>query len=304
MIKIELIIVNTIFLKFLKIISSLNRVLNLNFINNLIQKFMELTYTKYLKIEELLSLQERKSNPEEHDEMLFIVIHQTYELWFKQILFELDLLKVNLKHNKLEQSQKTLKRVNTILKVLVHQIDILETMDPLEFLSFRNYLESASGFQSFQFRELEFLLGQKRKNILDSFKNNQFAYEKLTKRFDESSLWDDFLTFLSKNNYQIPEILLKRDFSQMYEPNDEIQMILVDIYHNKKAIAGFCELLVDLDEGLQEWRYRHVKMVERTIGSKTGSGGSTGADYLKSTLFKPVFPDLWITRSRFENVSY
>ncbi len=260
---------------------------------------MELTYNNYLNISKLKSLQNLRSDPAEHDEMLFIIIHQAYELWFKQILHESDSLGTKLNNNQIEQAQKTLKRINTILKVLVHQVDILETMTPLEFLSFRNYLENASGFQSTQFRELEFLLGLKDKLALQRTDADSDERTLLEHRFNSPTLWDTFLQYLKRNSYDIPAEILGRDFTLKVEPNPEIQKILIDIYKNSPNIAQFCELLIDLDEGLQEWRYRHVQMVQRTLGAKIGTGGSSGADYLKSTLFKQAFPDLWIIRSEF-----
>lgn len=263
---------------------------------------MELTYTDYLKVKELTELQQLESNPHEHDEMLFIIIHQAYELWFKQILHEADHLKHLFSINSLIGAQKTLKRINTIFKVLVHQIDILETMTPLEFLSFRDYLASASGFQSYQFRELEFLLGNKSPNVAKRFEFNPSIEAKILQRYHESTIWDDFLQYLHKNSYSIPEEILNRDYTKPRESSKEVQEILLDIYSNSPVIAQFCELLVDLDEIIQEWRYRHVKMVERTIGRKIGTGGSAGADYLKQTLFNPVFPDLWEIRTSFKKL--
>lgn len=262
---------------------------------------MELTYNTYLKIEELTSLQNLKSVPNEHDEMLFIIIHQSYELWFKQILHEVDHMVVKLEQNQLAGAQKTLKRINTILKVLVHQIDILETMTPMEFLSFRDYLESASGFQSSQFRELEFALGFKQSSVLGRFEPGSAERLRLESRFTSPTLWDFFLRYLEANSYSVPNNLLNRDFTKKNEASAEIQAVLIDIYRNSPFIAQFCELMVDLDEGLQEWRYRHVKMVERTIGAKIGTGGSPGVQYLQSTLFNPCFPDLWAIRTEFNH---
>lgn len=261
---------------------------------------MALTYASYLKVDELLNLQERKSNPAEHDEMLFIIIHQTYELWFKQILHEVDFLRSVLLDNRVGRAIKSSKRINTILKVLVHQVDILETMTPLEFLSFRDFLESASGFQSYQFRELEFALGFKNEYAFRQFESNPKVIERLKSRYNNPTLWDDFLKYLSMNSYNIPEELLQRDFTMKIEPNKAVQDALIEVYRNTPVIADLCENFVDMDEGLQEWRYRHVKMVERTIGNKTGTGGSSGVEYLKKSLFKPVFPDLWEIRSEFE----
>lgn len=258
---------------------------------------MELTYINYLKINELTALQELQSNPAEHDEMLFIIIHQSYELWFKQILHEIDYLNKLLAKNDITSAQKTLKRILTILKVLVHQVDILETMTPLEFLSFRDYLKSASGFQSAQFRELEFVLGYKQSAVLGRFEKDSPEKLKLEKRFKEKTVWDYFLSCLRDNSYPIPEELINRNFEHIVEPSADVQNILIEVYAKSNTLAQFCELLLDLDEGIQEWRYRHVKMVERTIGSKPGTGGSPGVDYLKTTLFKSVFPDLWAIRS-------
>ncbi|MFA7361150.1 MAG: tryptophan 2,3-dioxygenase family protein [Candidatus Kapaibacterium sp.] len=262
---------------------------------------MELTYSSYLKIDELINLQKMYSENEEHDEMLFIIIHQTYELWFKQIIHELDYLNKKLGENNILTAIKTLKRVNTILKVIVHQIDILETMTPLEFLSFRDYLQSASGFQSYQFRELEFMFGKKNIKALDRFEKGSVAYTKIGKRYNEKTVWDFFMNYLNKNNFNIPDEILDRDITAEIQPNKKVQEILLDIYKNFPIIAHFCEKLVDFDEGLQEWRYRHVKMVERTIGAKIGTGGSEGVRYLQSTLFKPLFEDLWLIRSEFKN---
>ncbi len=202
-----------------------------------------------------------------------------------------------LEKDDLVMAQKTLKRVLTILKVLVHKVDILETMTPMDFLSFRDYLESASGFQSYQFRELEFLLGHKREKILNMFKEGSPERNAVEKRFNEKSLWTIFIEFLKRKSYNIPTELLNKNIKESTEPNEELQKIFIDIYKNDNLISQFCELLLDFDEGLQEWRYRHIKMVERTIGNKQGTGGSPGVEYLKKTLFTPVFPDLWLIRS-------
>jgi tryptophan 2,3-dioxygenase len=253
-----------------------------------------LTYSSYLKLEELLSLQQPKSS--DHDEMLFIIIHQSYEIWFKEILHEIDFLKILLAQNSLPRCLHTMKRILTILKIMVAKIDILETMTPLEFLTFRDRLDSASGFQSFQFRELEFVLGFKDEKTVHRFPEGSSGRQKIEKRFHEKSLWDSFLHFLSGNNYPVPDEILKRDVTRSQEPSNHIQKILIDVYQTDPAISQLCELFVDLDEGFQEWRYRHVKMVERTIGTKKGTGGSEGVQYLSSTLFKPFFPDLWIIR--------
>lgn len=254
------------------------------------------SYGEYLQLSELLALQNPGS---EHDEMLFIVIHQSYELWFKQVLHEIAYLQQLLDSDDLARANHTIKRILTILKMLVAKVDILETMTPLEFLGFRERLESGSGFQSAQFRELEFALGHKRMAVLEMFPPESPERLRLEKRLAARSLWDTFLAFLARNNFAVPDECLQRDVTRATEASKALQAVLIEIYRTHTPIAGFCERLVDLDEGLQEWRYRHVKMVERTIGAKIGTGGSTGAEYLRTTLLRPIFPDLWEIRAEF-----
>jgi tryptophan 2,3-dioxygenase len=258
-----------------------------------------LTYGSYLNVEELLALQVPRSggdNPPEHDELLFIVIHQVYELWFKQLLHELDYTAASLCAGDTARVSHTLRRVLTILKTVVAQVDVLETMTPLEFSAFRGHLEAASGFQSAQFRELEFLLGHKRANMLRHFADEPAAHARLAARFEAPTLWDAFLRYLALNGYALPAALLERDVREPLRPSSEIQAVLVQLYRHDPVARNVCERLVDMDEGFQEWRYRHVKMVERTIGVKPGTGGSPGAAYLLTTI-KPLFPDLWAIRS-------
>jgi len=259
-----------------------------------------ITYGEYLALDELLALQRPQSGGSDHDEMLFIVIHQVYELWFKQILHELDYLATMLEQDDLPRALHTMKRVLTILKIAVAQIDILETMTPLEFLGFRELLDTASGFQSHQFRELEFALGHKRVAVLDRFPAGSEARERLVARYEAPALWDRFLAFLAQRGHELPVDVLERDVTAPVEPSPAVQKVLIGLYRDDYALAELCERLVDLDEGLQEWRYRHVKMVERTIGAKQGTGGSPGVEYLKATLFHPLFPDLWAIRSQLE----
>jgi len=254
------------------------------------------TYADYLKLEPLLALQEPGAD---HDEMLFIVIHQTYELWFKQILHELDYLQALLARDDLPRAGHAMKRVLTILKVLVAQVDILETMTPLEFLGFRTRLEAGSGFQSAQFRELEFVLGQKRPAAVEQFAPGSPERTRLERRYQATSVWDWFAAFLARRGFAVPDDVLTRDVTQPPTASPALQRTLIGIYRADPALAEFCERLVDLDEGVQEWRYRHVKMVERTIGTKSGTGGSAGAEYLRTTLLRPVFPDLWAIRTEF-----
>ena len=255
------------------------------------------TYGQYLNIDELLSLQEPRDDVE-HDEMLFIVIHQVYELWFKVVLHEVDYCQRLLQEGDTSRAQHTLKRVLTILKVLVHQLDVLETMTPTEFLTFREHLDRASGFQSDQFRALEFILGRKSRASVDRFPEGSRARDMLEVRWSEPTLWDSVLEYLAGQGYKLPEGQLTRDVTSPIEPSKELQSVLVDVYKNDSRNVEVCERLVDLDEGFQEWRYRHVKMVERTIGSKQGTGGSAGSAYLHTTLNRPFFPDLWEIRSQ------
>lgn len=256
------------------------------------------TYESYLALDELLSLQRPRSEGPEHDEILFIVIHQVYELWFKELLHEIGFVKELLSGDDLYRAQHTLKRILTILKVLVGQLDVLETMTPLEFLAFRDRLEKASGFQSDQFRALEFELGKKDRSVIERFPPGSRAREQLESRWARPTVWDAFLRYLDREGYPVPEAELDRDVTAPIEPSDAIQDILIDVYRNDAKNAQLCERLVDLDEGMQEWRYRHVKMVQRTIGGRPGTGGSAGVDYLEGTLSRPAFPDLWEIRTR------
>ena len=256
------------------------------------------TYASYLKVDELLSLQQPRSAGPEHDEILFIVVHQVYELWFKELLHEIDRVAWLLTNDDTHRAQHTLKRILTILKVMVAQLDILETMTPLEFLSFRERLEAASGFQSDQFRQIEFTLGRKSEAATARFAEGSRARVALTRRYGEPTLWDAFLHYLAREGYPVPAEQLSRDVTAPIRASEAIQRILVDVYRGDTKNSELCERLVDLDEGMQEWRYRHVKMVERTIGAKPGTGGSMGAAYLRTTLGQSLFPDLWEIRTR------
>ena len=262
----------------------------------------DLNYVSYLKLDQVLTAQMPRSGADddsfEHDELLFIIIHQVYELWFKQILHEVDHVTRLLEQDNLSDSLGTLRRILTILKTVVGQIDILETMTPLQFISFRSFLANSSGFQSVQFRELEFALGHKQKGMLTHFSEETHGVDQLKVRFEAASLWDTFIHYLARQREDVPAAVLHRDVTQPITPNAELQAALIDIYRNDPWLARLCERLVDLDEGLMEWRYRHVKMVARTIGAKMGTGGSAGVKYLEKTV-KPIWPDLWHIRSEF-----
>jgi len=255
------------------------------------------TYSSYLHLDELLACQQPLSDGPEHDEMLFIVIHQVYELWFKVLLHELGRLQDRLEIGDRGSALMTMKRVLTILKTIVAQIDVLETMTPLGFSSFRGRLDQASGFQSAQFRELEAVLGGRDAGVLAHHPAGP-ARDRIEAAMSRRSLWDSFLLHLNRLGHWIPEAVLDRDPSLPVEPSQAVQDVLVEVYQSDPASAQVCERMVDIDEGVQEWRYRHVKMVERTIGRKTGTGGSAGVDYLASTLGRQAFPDLWAIRNR------
>lgn len=256
-----------------------------------------LTYTSYLAVDELLKLQRPLSDGPEHDEMLFIIIHQSYELWFKQLIHEFSAAQKALEDADTHRSLALLGRIRTIMKVCVAQVDILETMTPLQFNSFRSYLSSSSGFQSAQFRKVEAILGRRDKAMARHLPSEiQVEISEISNR---NSVWDSLLLYISKRGHTIPIEILNRDKSIAYERNQAVQDVLLEVHRNDPESAGVCERLLDIDEGLQEWRYRHVKMVERTIGAKMGTGGSSGVKYLASTLFNPVFIDLWEIRSRF-----
>jgi tryptophan 2,3-dioxygenase len=255
-----------------------------------------LTYADYLKLDGLLAQQQPLSA--EHDELLFIVIHQVYELWFKQCLHELSFLRDALQAGDTARVLATLKRILTILKTLVSQVDILETMTPLSFNAFRSRLQASSGFQSFQFRAVEFMLGHKRATALDNYPPESRERAELARLLGELSVYDAFLHYLQANGAALPAAALARDPAQATAADPQVQEALLAVYRSQPFQAQVCERLVDLDEGLQEWRYRHVKMVERTIGARPGSGGSAGAAYLRETLFKPLFPDLWAIRAQ------
>ena len=255
-----------------------------------------LTYSSYLALDEVLGAQRPRSS--DHDELLFIVIHQVYELWFKEILHELAFLQERLEAGETPQSLATLKRILTILKTVVAQIDVLETMTPQQFSSFRERLEAASGFQSAQFRELEAVLGRRDAQMLRSFGADTPAHARITAAMARPALFDSLLRYLAHEGFVAPADVVHRDVSQLWQPSVAVQDMLLDVYRATGEAAQVCERFVDLDEGLQEWRYRHVKMVERTIGDQHGTGGSSGAAYLRDTLFQPAFPDLWAIRSR------
>lgn len=254
------------------------------------------SYWSYLALDELLAAQRPRS--EEHDELLFIVIHQVSELWFKQVLHEVAHLQRALEGGDATAALEDLRRVLAIFKTLVGQMDVLETLTPRQFASFRGQLGPASGFQSAQFRELEAVFGARDDAVIARTPEGA-ARERVAAAMGRPAVFDSLLRYFAAGGRPVPEAVLARDFAAPYEGSEDVQEMLLSVYAGEDALgAQVCERLVDLDEGLQEWRYRHVKLIERTIGSKAGTGGSSGAGFLQRTLFKPAFPDLWAVRSR------
>lgn len=265
----------------------------------------ELSYGDYLKIPELLSLQVLLSDPEHHDETLFIIIHQTFELWFKQILLELDSAIVAMQADRVLRATKYIKRVVVIMQVLVKQIHVLETMATAEFLQFRDRLNPASGFQSIQFREIEFVAGLKNLRYLDSFKNRPEFQETLLRRFEGPDLRTAFYDLLRRAGYPLPEPLPGALEEESEETRQGIIAALVKLYQRPDDDLRnylLAETLVDFDEHLVLWRTHHVIMVERVIGHRRGTGGSAGVRYLQSTVDKRCFPHLWEVRTYLEKV--
>ncbi|MDQ3634343.1 MAG: tryptophan 2,3-dioxygenase [Aridibacter sp.] len=250
----------------------------------------KLSYNEYLKVPELIKLQENLSDPVSHDELLFIIIHQTYELWFKQILHEVDNAIIWMGEERKFRANHALKAVNAIEKVIVSQIHILETMAQIGFLEFRDKLNPASGFQSMQFRELEFVSGAKDEKILKFFEFDEFAHKRLTERFNQPTLGDAFYNLIKKDGFEVGN-------------HDEKIASIVRILTKPETYPELFimqDLLIEHDENISLWRYHHVLMVERMLGMKRGTGGSEGVGYLRKTLDKKFFPELWEARTYLE----
>jgi tryptophan 2,3-dioxygenase len=243
-----------------------------------------LSYNKYLRVQDLINLQGLLSDPAHHDELLFITVHQAYELWFKQILHELDAAIQFLEEDRLPAATRAINRIVDIEKLLVQQIHILESMTPISFLSFRDQLNPASGFQSMQFREIEFSSGLKDERILREFSEDQFAHERLQLRMERASLADAFYRALERRGLNV---------------SDRAQAILEVLTHFENRYEEFqlAEALLEHDEYFSLWRSHHIKMVERMVGAKRGTGGSEGIGYLKTTLDKKFFPEIWEART-------
>ena len=247
-----------------------------------------LSYGSYLRLRDLLDLQLPQSKPAAHDETLFIVVHQAFELWFREMIFELETIRELMSSGDPERARHLLRRVHTIERLLIEQIEVLETMSPQDFLEFRTNLNPASGFQSLQFREIEFLCGLKDASFLPLAADDEDR-ARLQRRFDEPTLWDGFRALLDANDLPMPEA-----------DQDAQRTSLVKMARDREAFAEpwyVSEDLLEMDELFSLWRQRHILMVERQIGTKPGTGGSSGASYLRTTLEKRFFPQLWELRS-------
>jgi tryptophan 2,3-dioxygenase len=249
----------------------------------------ELSYGTYLKVPDLLGLQELLSSPSAHDELLFIVIHQVFELWFKEIVFELESIRDALFAGETHRARHYLRRVHTIERVLIQQLPVLETMSPQDFLEFRHQLAPASGFQSVQFREIEIISGLKEPGLLKRLAETPEEQDRLERRLAEPTLWDAFCHLLDENGFPMP--------SDDAQARRESLLKLAWVDRGYTELWAVAESLLTHDESIAAWRQRHVLMVERQIGGKSGTGGSTGAAYLKSTLDKRFYPELWELRS-------
>jgi tryptophan 2,3-dioxygenase len=262
-----------------------------------------LSYNKYLRVPELIGLQSCLSDPAHHDELLFITIHQTYELWFKQILHELDAARALIDEDRAFAATLALGRVVEIEKVLVQQIHILETMTPISFLGFRDELNPASGFQSMQFREIEFASGLKDEGLLDSFRADEFAVARLQARFERPPLGETFYAYLRRHGLDAPAddpALSTDERQQRYQQRVRAVLEVLTHFETRAAEFQLAEALIAHDEYFQLWRAHHIKMVERMVGSKRGTGGSEGVGYLRTTLDQKFFPELWEARTHLD----
>ena len=260
-----------------------------------------LSYNKYLRVRELIDLQTCLSSPAHHDELLFITVHQAYELWFKQILHEIDATLRLMNEDRTGEAALAMRRVVEIEKLLVSQIHILETMTPINFLGFRDELNPASGFQSMQFREIEFASGLKQDSVVNAFKDDEFASERLRLRLTSSSLGEVFFALLRRNGFDAPQDDDKpRDEKERRSNQSKRVRAIVEILtHPEKLYKEYqlAEALLEHDEYFALWRSHHIKMVERMVGAKRGTGGSEGVGYLKKTLDSKFFPELWEART-------
>jgi tryptophan 2,3-dioxygenase len=259
-----------------------------------------LSYNKYLRVADLIGLQNCLSDPAHHDELLFITIHQAYELWFKQILHEIDAASAAMNEDRAPLAARALARVVEIEKLLVNQIHLLETMTPISFLGFRDELNPASGFQSMQFREIEFASGLKDEAILRAFADDEFAHARLSARSEAPTLADAFYALLRRRGLDAPDddpALPAAERRRTYDRRTRAALEIITHFETRYEEFQLAESLIAHDEYFSLWRTHHVKMVERMVGTKRGTGGSEGVGYLRTTLDKKFFPELWEART-------
>ena len=259
-----------------------------------------LTYAGYLELDKLLSAQHPLSDPEHHDELLFIIQHQTSELWMRLIIHELDEVLSRLAVDDLGPAQKGLARVKQIQRQLFEQWGVLATLTPSEYVKFRGVLGDASGFQSLQYRVIEFQLGNKNREMLAVFRHDEAAYARLERVLEAPSLYDEFLRHLARRDYAVPADCIERDFSEPHRRREDLLPVFKAIYDAPKRdweAYEMCEELIDVEESFQLWRFRHMKTVERIIGHKRGTGGSSGVGFLRAALDLTFFPELLDVRT-------
>ena len=263
-----------------------------------------LSYGGYLDLGTLLAAQRPLSDPEHHDELLFIIQHQTTELWLKLVLHELSAACALLREDRLAPALKCIARVKHIQRTLTEQWSVLATLTPAEYVQFRGVLGNASGFQSAQYRAVEFTLGNKNTGMLRVFAADPVALPLVAAALEAPSLYDEFLRMLSRSGYAIPASVLERDVTKAWTFTAELVPVFAEIYANPQAHwAAYetCEELVDLEDNFQLWRFRHLKTVERIIGFKTGTGGSSGVPFLRRALELTFFPELFAVRTEIES---
>ncbi|MHA6626496.1 tryptophan 2,3-dioxygenase [Pseudonocardia sichuanensis] len=264
---------------------------------------VNLSYGAYLHLDDLLSTQHPVSRPVHHDELLFIVQHQTSELWFKLVLHELRAVRDRLRADELRPALKGLARVKHIQHQLTEQWSVLATLTPSEYAEFRRFLGTSSGFQSYQYRAVEFVLGNKNAEMLDVFAHDERAQTMLRTLLAQPTVYDEFLRHLHRHGHAVPESVLHRDVSQPYAFTPELVPVFRRIYEHSREHWGAyeaCEELVDLEENFQLWRFRHLKTVERTIGAARGTGGSSGVGFLRKALDLTFFPELIAVRTEIQ----
>ena len=260
-----------------------------------------MSYGDYLRLDTLLSAQRPLSDPPQHDELLFIIQHQTSELWLKLLIHELRSARSLLRADDLAPALKRLARVKHIQHTLTDQWAVLATLTPSEYAEIRPFLATSSGFQSAQYREVEFLLGNKNADMVAVFSHDEKARTELDALLHEPSLYDEFIAYLSRKGYAVPARLLDRDWSQPYRLDEGLVDVLAGVYaapHDHWGVYETCEELVDVEDNFQQWRFRHLQVVQRTIGQKTGTGGSSGVDFLRRALDLTFFPELYEVRTR------